>query len=71
MVPLLVVVHLSQKMFPDFAVVGGCPARIIKYRFTQDIINQLEESEWWKYELPSLNNYHFDKPEEFLKVFWD
>lgn len=59
------------KDVPDFAVVGGCPARIIKYRFTQDIINQLEESEWWKYELPLLNNYHFDKPEEFLKVFQD
>lgn len=32
---------------PPYAVVGGVPARIIKFRFAPDIIAQLEESQWW------------------------
>lgn len=32
---------------PPFAVVAGCPARIIKYRFAPDKIKRLEKSHWW------------------------
>lgn len=35
------------KDVPDYAVVGGVPARIIKYRFDESTIRQLIESEWW------------------------
>ncbi len=33
-----------------YAIVGGVPARLIKYRFNKDIINGLLKSKWW--ELP-------------------
>jgi acetyltransferase-like isoleucine patch superfamily enzyme len=39
---------------PAYAVVGGNPAKIIKYRFTEEEISFLEEFKWW------------DKPEEWL-----
>lgn len=36
-----------------YSVVGGCPARIIKKRFSDSIIEQLLELKWWDYE-PSI-----------------
>ena len=35
------------KDVPDFAVVAGTPARIIKYRFPEEICSQILESRWW------------------------
>lgn len=35
------------KDVPPYAIVGGVPAKIIKYRFSEDIINELQKSEWW------------------------
>ena len=33
---------------PDYAVVAGSPARIIKYRFAKDEIEKLKASKWWE-----------------------
>ena len=41
---------IVTKNIPAYAVVGGVPARIIKYRFDENKIALLEKSEWW--ELP-------------------
>lgn len=35
------------KDVPPYAVVGGVPARIIRYRFSPEVIDKLMESEWW------------------------
>ena len=32
---------------PPYAIVGGVPARIIRYRFSQEVIEKLLEFEWW------------------------
>lgn len=32
---------------PPYAIVGGVPARIIRFRFDQDTIQTLLETEWW------------------------
>lgn len=32
---------------PPFAVVAGVPAKVIKYRFTQDVIDQMMDIQWW------------------------
>lgn len=31
----------------SYSIVGGVPAKIIKYRFSDDVINQLKSIEWW------------------------
>jgi acetyltransferase-like isoleucine patch superfamily enzyme len=36
------------KDVPAYSIVGGVPARIIKYRFDEPTINSLIESKWWE-----------------------
>lgn len=38
------------KNVPDYAIVAGNPARIIRYRFNEDIIRQLKEIKWWDWD---------------------
>ena len=38
---------LVTKDVPPYAVVGGVPAKLIKYRFPQEVIDRLEEIKWW------------------------
>ena len=35
------------KDVPPYAIVGGVPAKIIRYRFSEEIINELQKTEWW------------------------
>lgn len=35
------------KDIPPFAIAGGVPAKVIKYRFPQEIINRLMNIQWW------------------------
>ena len=38
------------KDVPPYAIVVGCPAKVIRYRFSQEIIAELEELKWWNLE---------------------
>ncbi len=38
------------KDVPPYALVGGNPAKIIKYRFTEEQIKNLLEIKWWDWE---------------------
>ena len=40
---------IVTKDVPPYAIVGGNPAHIIRYRFAQDIIERLLEIKWWQY----------------------
>lgn len=39
---------------PDYAVVGGVPAKIIRYRFSECVIKELLEIAWWDWSEPEL-----------------
>ena len=36
------------KDVPDFAVVAGVPARVVRYRFTEELRARILESRWWE-----------------------
>jgi acetyltransferase-like isoleucine patch superfamily enzyme len=39
---------------PPYAIVGGSPAKVIKYRFNQDTINTLLKSAWWEWSVEKI-----------------
>ncbi len=42
------------KDVPDYAVVGGVPAKIIKYRFSKSKMEYLLKHSWWDYDLKKI-----------------
>lgn len=34
---------------PAYAIVGGVPAKLIRYRFPEDVVKQLLEIQWWNW----------------------
>ena len=44
------------KDVPPYAIVGGVPARIIKYRFSPETVEKLVSIKWWEYDLEILKN---------------
>ncbi|WP_243652199.1 CatB-related O-acetyltransferase [Mariniflexile fucanivorans] len=51
------------KDVPDYAIVGGVPAKIIKYRFVSDKIKEIQNLNWWDKDLEWLkkNAHLFQK----------
>jgi acetyltransferase-like isoleucine patch superfamily enzyme len=43
------------KDVPPYAIVGGTPARVIKYRFEPAVVEALLQLSWWSYGLSALN----------------
>ncbi len=37
-----------NKDVPDFAIVGGVPAKIIKFRFKNETIEEINKMQWWE-----------------------
>ncbi len=48
------------KDVPDYAVVAGVPAKIIKYRYTQDQIEALNRIQWWSWTDDKIRNCYDD-----------
>ena len=44
------------KDVPDYAIVGGVPAKVIKYRFPKEIINRLLAVAWWDWPVEILKS---------------
>ncbi len=42
------------KDVPPYAIVGGVPAKVIRYRFSPEVIEALLASRWWEYELVKM-----------------
>lgn len=60
------------KDVPDYAVVGGVPARIIKYRYTPEQIEALNKIAWWDWSDDEIRNRYEDfylPVEEFIKKY--
>ncbi|WP_449434955.1 CatB-related O-acetyltransferase [Pseudomonas putida] len=51
---------------PPYAIVGGNPAKILKFRHSEAVIERLLKSEWWNLEVEYLKRLALDEPEVFL-----
>jgi len=49
------------KDVPNYAIVGGVPAKLIRFRFEQEIIEKLLKIQWWKYNYLDLTHINFDQ----------
>ncbi len=52
-----------------YSVVGGVPARVIKKRFEQDIIDAFLKIQWWNYPYEVLKTIYSDDPHELIDKF--
>ena len=48
------------KDVPPYAIVGGVPARILKWRFKKEAIKELMDLQWWKYNLSEIGIEKWD-----------
>lgn len=62
-----VVVHDVE----PYAIVGGIPAKVIRYRYNKEQIEQFQKIEWWNWDVQKIeDNYEFFcQPEKFLEEF--
>ncbi len=51
---------IITKDVPDFAIVAGVPARIVKYRFSPEEIRELKRIAWWNWEDDKIRECYDD-----------
>jgi hypothetical protein len=56
---------------PDYAIVGGIPAKVIRYRFNDNEIKMLNQIQWWNWSDDKIrdNAYYFLNNREFFNKF--
>ncbi|SCX27179.1 Streptogramin A acetyltransferase [Agrobacterium sp. DSM 25558] len=52
---------------PPYAIVGGSPANIIKYRFSDEIIEDMIEIKWWQYKFTDFSTAPLTNPQQFIE----
>ena len=55
-----------SKDVPPYAIVGGVPAKEIRYRFDKDTIERLLASQWWRYHITDFAGMDTSDPNRFL-----
>lgn len=48
------------KNVPDYAIVGGVPAKLIRMRFDEQTVHALQSIQWWNLSLSELKGLPFD-----------
>lgn len=58
------------KDVPPYSIVGGIPAKVIKYRFEENVIEILQNSRWWEKDFSWLQDHaeYFSNVEKFVEI---
>lgn len=62
------------KDVPDYAIVGGNPAKVIRFRFSDEEINQLLQLNWWDWSEDKIKQEmipYLNRPQEFLNQYFN
>lgn len=65
--------HVTKDV-PPYAVVGGNPAKIVKYRFKEEIIEKLLKISWWNWtseKIKENSKYFNESVETFCDIFYE
>lgn len=63
---------IATKDVPPYAIVAGSPARIIRYRFTEKIIERLLKLNWWAYHFADFHDINLNLDiEKYLDILED
>lgn len=57
------------KDVPPYAIVGGVPAKILKYRFNEETIQKLLEIQWWNFPDDIIKKMPYKDVEQTIKYF--
>lgn len=54
-----------------YSIVGGIPAKILKFRFDEEIIKNIKKTKWWDWEEERFEKEYklFHDPDEFISKF--
>ena len=61
------------KDVPPYSIVAGVPAKVIKYRFSQEVINSLLKIKWWdmkeEFLIANINDFYEKNIEDFIEKY--
>lgn len=59
---------IVTKDIPAYAIVAGNPAKLIRMRFSQNLINKLKSIKWWDMSDKKIKHYvkYFDNPNKII-----
>jgi acetyltransferase-like isoleucine patch superfamily enzyme len=58
-----------SKDVPPYAIVAGCPARIVRYRFPKEVIRELLTSRWWEKSIDEIKPYFHEFQQPYEKLY--
>ena len=59
---------MVTKDVPPYAIVGGNPAKILKYRFDEEVIDKLLKIKWWDWDEQKIRESVKDMPNPQLFI---
>ena len=59
-----------NKNIPPYAVVVGNPARVVRYRFSKDVIKELLESKWWEKDIDEIKPFLQEYQQDYEKLYF-
>ncbi len=56
------------KPVPPYAIVGGIPAKMIRMRFSEPVVERLLDVQWWRFDAAALSGLPFSNPMKAIDV---
>ena len=62
---------IVTKNVEPYKIVAGCPAKVIRKRFEEAVVEGLLKSKWWNFSDADLHKFasNFNDPKQFLAEF--